>query len=395
MIFLSFSSDDRDAARAIADGLGKAGVPVWCTAVPGTLARGKRPEHEVPAAIARCSSFAVLAVRLEFSDWILDEIAEARERMRADRNFRIVPLLGVGIDPKRLPITIKNFEGLRLPLDPREMRVEHFAALSVDLRDLLPITTAAAQAAERVSADAAPTPTRPRSLLRMVRMPAGKFLMGSACKWEDERPQHRVDVTSFEFASHPVTRGEWLTVMAKEPDGANWQHDRSDDTLPATELSWDEAQAFCSALSTREGFTGAMRYRLPSEAEWEYACRAGTTTEYWSGNEEKDLDRVGWYGCNSKNRLRAVAQKPANPWGLFDMHGNVWEWCEDTWYDGYEGAPQDGRTRVDKASPFGVIRGGSFADTAEFARSAFRLRLHRSERWIGFGFRPARSVATD
>jgi formylglycine-generating enzyme required for sulfatase activity len=394
MIFLSFSSDDRDAARAIADGLGKAGVAVWCTAVPGTLARGKRPEHEVPAAIASCTAFAVLALRLEFSDWILDEIAEARERMRADRNFRIVPLLGVGIDPKRLPITIKNFEGLRLPSDPRDMRREHFAALSVDLRDLVPSTTAVAHATERITAPVAPTRRRP--LLRMVRIPAGTYMMGSARGGEnDERPQHQVDVAFFELASHPVTRGEWRMVMTKEPDSANWERDGSDETHPATEVSWNEAQDFCAALSKREGLTAAMSYRLPSEAEWEYACRAGTTAEYWSGNGEKDLDQVGWYLGNSNGRLQAVGQKPANPWGLFDVHANVWEWCEDAWHDSYNGAPTNGRAWTEGFSPSRVIRGGSFVDSAAIARAACRNWLPPSNRWRLVGFRPARSITRD
>ena len=233
-------------------------------------------------------------------------------------------------------------------------------------------------------------------LLDMVRIPAGKFLMGRASSPRaDEKPQRERTLAAFELAKTEVTRGHWLAVMSKPPIWAQWGDSNADAELPATELTWDEAKEFCDRLSAREGLKGTKGYRLPSEAEWEYACRAGTTTEYWSGDSEEDLARVGWYSQNSDGQVHAVGEKPENPWGLFDMHGNVWEWCEDTWHSDYQTAPTDGSAWVDEASSARVIRGGSFEDPAGRARSAARTGPPRSSRWDDAGFRPARSVTTD
>jgi prolyl-tRNA editing enzyme YbaK/EbsC (Cys-tRNA(Pro) deacylase) len=153
--------------------------------------------------------------------------------------------------------------------------------------------------------------------------------------------------------------------------------------------------------------------RLPSEAEWECACRGGTGTEYWSGDEEADLAEVGWYDGNSGTLAHSVAEKPANPFGLFDMHGNVDEWCEDRWHNDYEGAPDDGSAWVDGSSPNRVRRGGCWSDPAGGCRSAIRHWGHPSGRyWEGLpweseargdalgrglllGIRPAISVLPD
>ena len=142
-------------------------------------------------------------------------------------------------------------------------------------------------------------------------------------------------------------------------------------------------------LSGRQ--TGAG-YRLPSEAEWEYACRAGTTTRFWSGDTDADLERAGWYQENSGRRPHVVGAKPASPWGLHDMHGNVWEWCEDTMHASYDGAPDDGSAWVEGAPGVRVFRGGSWYLTAGNARSADRAYYDPSLRYGDIGFRPARSV---
>jgi len=141
---------------------------------------------------------------------------------------------------------------------------------------------------------------------------------------------------------------------------------------------------FCEALSKLVG----REVRLPREAEWEYACRAETTTRYWSGDKEEDLARVGWYSDNSSAKLHPVGEKPANPWGLHDMDGNVWEWCYDEWVGSYEG--REAGVEVDPAQPppagspgaRRVVRGDS-----RILRAAYRVRYHPADRHFFLGFR--------
>ncbi len=214
-------------------------------------------------------------------------------------------------------------------------------------------------------------------------IPEGSFEMGSPDAEEgrddDEGPQHPVTVRWFELAATPVTNEQYQAF-----DGDH-EFDEEEGQRPVTRISWWQAELYCRWLGVR----------LPSEAEWEYACRAGTTTRYWSGDAEADLARVGWYAGNSDNRLHAVGQKPANPFGLLDMHGNVCEWSEDTWHDSYDGAPTDGSAWVDQASGVRVIRGGCYFLTAGGARSACRFWFFPGDRYRVLGFRPARSVTAD
>jgi formylglycine-generating enzyme required for sulfatase activity len=161
-------------------------------------------------------------------------------------------------------------------------------------------------------------------------------------------------------------------------------------------VDWDDAVAF----STWAGG------RLPTEAEWEYACRAGTRTRFWSGDGEEDLARVGWYGENSERRLHAVGEKPANPWGLHDMHGNVWEWCAD-WFGPYGAQPQTDPTGPERGAdlrlvnaeggrvhgPARIARGASYLYDAGFARSAVRLPWHPTIRAVVMGVRLALPAA--
>jgi formylglycine-generating enzyme required for sulfatase activity len=192
----------------------------------------------------------------------------------------------------------------------------------------------------------------------------------------DERPAHEVAVTTpFYISKFETTQGHYQQVMGTNPShfkGAN---------LPVETVSWDDAQDFCKKVSAATGQT----VRLPTEAEWEYACRAGTATAYCSGDEDADLDRVGWYAANSKGTTHPVGQKEPNAWGVYDMHGNVWEWCAD-WYEPYKSeaavdpqGPSDGQYRV--------LRGGAWDLGPGDCRSASRSGHDLDRRHLIIGFR--------
>jgi formylglycine-generating enzyme required for sulfatase activity len=184
-----------------------------------------------------------------------------------------------------------------------------------------------------------------------------------------------------------VTNAQYREYMKARPGVREPEHwgDRqlNQDDQPVVGVSWHEAQAYCE-------WAGLV---LPTEAQWEHACRAGTTTRYHSGDAEEDLSRVGWYGGNSDSRLHAVGEKEANAWGLHDMHGNVWEWCRDA-HEPYTTSARksDGLRREPEGDADRVIRGGGWSYDARSARAACRSRLHPDYRNEHVGFRPAQVI---
>lgn len=221
-------------------------------------------------------------------------------------------------------------------------------------------------------------PAPPAALLSWASIPGGNFLMGSGEDTSDscELPRHRVSIEPFQMAKTVVTREQYRVFDPRRSYvGASSAPANMDALAAADEISWYEASLFCRWLGGR----------LPSEAEWEYACRAGTSGAYWSGDSEADLARVGWYSANTDCELQPIAQKPANPFGLHDMHGNLWEWCADSWHDDYDGAPTDGSAWVDERYPARVVRGGCFWSRADGCRSAFRSWSQPSSRETGDG----------
>jgi formylglycine-generating enzyme required for sulfatase activity len=228
--------------------------------------------------------------------------------------------------------------------------------------------------------------------VELVLVPAGWFMMGSPKNdplgFDDEHPQQRVVLEkAFWLARTPVTNGEYAAYLKANPKARKpeyWGDERyNQPQQPVVGVSWKDAKKYCAWAG----------FRLPAEAQWEYACRAGTKTQYSSGNSVEDLARVGWYRGNSGDRLHVAGELETNDFGLCDMHGNVWEWCEDTWVDNYEGAVRipDNGLRVEPVDDVDrVIRGGSFKDVARYARSAYRDAYAPGNRWSYVGFRPAR-----
>jgi formylglycine-generating enzyme required for sulfatase activity len=221
--------------------------------------------------------------------------------------------------------------------------------------------------------------------LEMVKIPGGRFLMGSpeteAERDNDEGPQHYVNVPEFFMGKYTVTQAQWQAVMGNNPSYFKGKN------RPVERVSWNDATKFCQKLSKRTG----RDYRLPSEAEWEYACRAGTKTPFYFGETintdlanyrgtDKDNEEYGWsgsYGRGPKGEYREqttdVGDFPPNSFGLYDMHGNLWEWCQDVWHDNYDGAPVDGSAWVNGGNrSLRVFRGGSWLNFARWCRSANR-----------------------
>jgi formylglycine-generating enzyme required for sulfatase activity len=234
----------------------------------------------------------------------------------------------------------------------------------------------------------------------LVRVEGGTFKMGSANGEDDERPVHEVTVKSFYIGKYEVTRKEWVEVMGNNP--SNWKGDN----LPVEQVSWYEAVEFCNKLSVKEGLAPAYRgsgdsitcdfsasgYRLPTEAEWEYAAKGGNRDAiYYEYSGSNSVDSVAWYSGNSGNRTHPVGTKQPNSLGIYDMSGNVWEWCWD-WYGNYSGGAQSNPRGASSGSSR-VGRGGGWDYSASSVRSAYRGSGTPSSRYSSMGFRVARSAA--
>lgn len=233
----------------------------------------------------------------------------------------------------------------------------------------------------------------------MVWIDGGTFTMGSPVsesgRSSNEGPQRRVTVSSFYIGRYPVTQKEYQELMGVNPSAFKGPN------LPVEQVSWFDAIEYCNKLSIKEGLApaytingvnvswnrGAGGYRLPTEAEWEYACRAGTQTPFYTGTSITD---AAWYSKNSMGNSQPVGEKLPNPWGLFDMHGNVLEWCWD-WLAAYSGGAQ-----TDPQGPLlgtdRVYRGGCWRFESHQLRSAFRFGNHPNLKTFFLGFRVVRSI---
>ena len=221
----------------------------------------------------------------------------------------------------------------------------------------------------------------------MVLIPAGSFVMGSY-KNADESPQHQVMIPSFLMGATEVTQTLWLRVMGRNPS----RFKDCGTECSVENVSWDDVQEFLAKLSQKTG----QRYRLPTEAEWEYATRAGSASEWSFGNDESKLRNYGWYDINSSQKTHVVGQKLPNSFGLFDVHGNVSEWTQDCWHEGFEGAPKDGKAWITACTGSGwVIRGGSWGSGAAGLRSAIRYAGNTDGRYNYVGFRIARDLSSE
>ena len=237
--------------------------------------------------------------------------------------------------------------------------------------------------------------------MEMVLIPAGTFLMGSPDDELDrlllEGPQHQVTLMHpFYLGRYEVTRAQWIAVMGSDPaTGAKWEGIEP----PVTEVSWNDCQEFVEKMDD----LGSGTFRLPTEAEWEYACRAGTTTRFYWGDDEnyQTIDDYAWYAGNSDDRIHDVGKKYSNPWGLYDMSGNVWEWCQDWYSEPYPSDhqidpagpldPPSGPSAGVPGGPYRVSRGSGFhTDFSWYCRSAARNGTLPGNRVRSIGLRLVR-----
>lgn len=232
--------------------------------------------------------------------------------------------------------------------------------------------------------------------IEFILVPAGEFCMGSHSRekrrklWES--PVHKVTIEKpFYLGKYPVTQEQWQEIMGTNPSYFKGEK------RPVESVSWDEVQVFLHKLNSLENFEeNSSIYRLPTEAEWEYAARAGTKSSYFFGDAESKLAEYAWFLENSELETHAVDLKKPNPWGLYDIYGNVGEWVQDKFHINYKGAPSDGKAWENPFSsmsvPVRVRKGGGWNGNAGSCRSAERLFAAQDKKLNSLGFRIVKEI---
>jgi len=229
-----------------------------------------------------------------------------------------------------------------------------------------------------------PHPQIQKLLQDMVSIEGGSFQMGTE-DYDKCKPVHPVTIPNFKIAKYPITQAQWRAVMGSDPPELKF---KGCDDCPVERVSWNDCKEFIEKLNELTG----QDFRLPSESEWEFAARGGTKSEGFLYAGSNNIEEVAWYGGNSESKTHPVGGKKANELGLYDMSGNVWEWCEDDWHGTYDDAPNDGRAWVEpKKTNRRVLRGGSWIDYNDFCRSSIRDYYSPSLRNDYLGFRCAKT----
>ena len=220
--------------------------------------------------------------------------------------------------------------------------------------------------------------------MEFILVPAGSFTMGADKNFEDasddETPQHRVTISKpFYLGKFEVTQAQWTAVMGNNPSKYKGRNN------PVEQVSWDDIQVFIQRLNQKEGHN---RYRLPTEAEWEYAARAGTESTYSFGDDDRDLGSYAWYDESyDSGSTHPVGKKQPNPWGFYDMHGNVWEWVQDWYGENYYRNSPASDPKGPTSGSGRVSRGGGWSFCAGYCRSASRYSFTPDNRYDGIGLR--------
>lgn len=418
-VFISHSNKDREfVEREIISLLQRHGVKIWYAI--DDIQTASQWQHSIQEGLKTSDWFlVVMSPRSVESDWVRAEIHWAMD----ERRRRFVPVIMEDCDWQDTHLMIRTIQHVDFRHNVEEARLRLLKTWGLVALDAPTQQAESEEAKQRAEANEALRRTRrqaevkrtnrkpiappsqrriapiekqpvvvvPKPLesitnsigMKLTPIPAGTFMMGSsdsdAMARSNEKPQHYVEITQpFQLGVYPVTQAEYEQITGNNPSQfENNYH------CPVEQITWFDAISFCNKLSEVEKMTpfyeisgknvsiiGGNGYRLPTEAEWEYACRAGTTTKWYCGDDESELTEYAWYGLNSGDTTHSVGEKKPNQWGLYDMHGNVWEWCWD-WYGGYRDSPS-----LDPAGPTKgerrVLRGGSFFLQSSLVRSAYR-----------------------
>jgi len=366
-VFISYSHKDKEYAHRLERALKRRGFEVW---LDDRIDYGSEWPHEIERRLDGCKAMIlIMTAHSRGSEWVQNELARAKQRRKS-----VFPLLLDGNEPW-LAVAATQCVDVRDGELPKKA-----------FYDTLGGVVPRKYEAGRVVVNSIG--------MKLVYIPARSFMMGSPSSEEghcsDEGPQHLVHISKgFWMGQTVVTQGQYKSIMNAQPWSGR-KYVQEDANNPAVCVRWDDVVEFCRKLSHQEGKV----YRLPTEAEWEYACRAGTTTRFSFRDSASSLGDYAWFDDNTcevdEEYAHSVGQKKPNPWGLYDMHGNVFEWCLD-WFseDHYgknPGGPDTGSDRV--------LRGGSWLNPPQYCRSADRNWDPPSGRGSNLGFRVARSFVS-
>ena len=379
-IFISYKREDRDWAEALSHALEEQG---WTTWWDTSLHAGESFDFAIERELDAAKCVVVLWSKTSIkSRWV---VAEAGEGL--DRGV----LVPVFIEQVRPPLVFRRIHSASLMGWKKGAKEKLFVDLVADVTRIVPAPSTlqepepkpATQKRERVRKPAVNAPAREITSqgIEFVLIPEGSFEMGST-KYDSEKPVHKVHIRlPFYMGKYPVTQAQWEKVM-----GSNPSHFKGSNR-PVEKISWEDAQAFLKRLNEQENCNGC--FRLATEAEWEYGARAGTKTAYSFGDDETQLAKYAWFSDNSGGETHPVGKTQPNPWGLYDMHGNVNEWVQD-WYGGYSDEEQTDPVGP-KSGSNRVFRGGGWGNDAGFVRSADRGRWGPGIRINDLGFRVVRT----
>jgi formylglycine-generating enzyme len=365
-IFISYAKEDREQAAAVTKALGSLGWQVfWDRDIP----LGKTWDEVIEKAIEAAGCMLVL--------WSRNSVASEWVRAEAEEGLQRKILIPVLIEEAKIPLRFRPLQAASLVdwrEDPSYLGFKQLVQAIAQMIGAPPPREK--QEATKSEVDVIAEP--PKTVL-----PKPKPTEAAKVEVTIAKPDY--------LQTTEVSQGQWKKVMGDKD--SPWRRKACGDDCPVESVSWEDAQRFIEKLNQLEKTKG---YHLPSEAEWEYACRAGTTTEYSFGADSKMLGEFAWYSEYSEMKTHPVGKKRPNAWGLYDMAGNVWEWVEDDWHGNYKGAPGDGSAWID--NPRGAVRvarGGSWDNTAAGCRSAGRILCWPGDRHDGLGFRLSRSVSLD